>query len=131
MMTDINSRDNIELLVNSFYDKVKKDELIGFIFHDIIGEDWSHHLPIMYQFWETVLMGKAGYTGNPIQKHVIIDKKIKLLPVHFERWQQLWNETVSELFNGPIADDAKKKAASMVQLMSMKISMYRDGKSIM
>lgn len=130
-MNDISGRSDIELLVNTFYDKVKQDDTIGFIFHEIIGEDWSHHLPIMYSFWETVLMGKAGYTGNPIRKHTDLDKRIPLEDQHYERWQSLWNQTVDELFAGPIADDAKYKAGNMVNLINIKVKMSRDKKNIM
>lgn len=130
-MKDIENKQDIEVLVNAFYDEVKKDETIGHIFMEIIGEDWSHHLPIMYQFWETVLLGKAGYIGNPIKKHVDIDKRIKLEPAHYERWQHMWNEAVDKLYTGPIADDAKYKASNMINLISMTVTMSRDGKNIM
>lgn len=130
-MLDIKDKSDIELLVNSFYDQVKVDDTIGHIFMEIIGEDWSHHLPIMYQFWETVLLGKAGYMGNPVKKHVDIDKRIPLESAHYERWQQMWNETVDKLFAGPIADDAKYKASNMINLISMKVTMSRDNKNIM
>lgn len=130
-MQDINNRQDVEQLVNTFYDKVKADTTIGHIFQTIIGDDWSHHLPVMYSFWETVLFGKAGYVGNPIKKHIDLDKQIPLEKAHYDRWQALWNETVDTLFAGPIADDAKYKAANMVNLISMKVVMARDGKSIM
>lgn len=130
-MQDINNRQDVEQLVNTFYDKVKADTTIGHIFQTIIGDDWSHHLPVMYSFWETVLFGKAGYVGNPIKKHIDLDKQIPLEKAHYDRWQSLWNETVDTLFAGPIADDAKYKAGNMVNLISMKVVMARDGKSIM
>lgn len=130
MIQDITNRQDVEQLVNTFYDKVKADATIGHIFHTIIGEDWSHHLPIMYNFWETVLLGKAGYVGNPIKKHIELDKQIPLEKAHYDKWQALWNETVDTLFAGPIADDAKYKAGNMVNLISMKVVMARDGKSI-
>lgn len=130
MIQDITNRQDVEQLVNTFYDKVKADATIGHIFHTIIGEDWSHHLPIMYNFWETVLLGKAGYVGNPIKKHIDLDKQIPLEKAHYDKWQALWNETVDTLFAGPIADDAKYKAGNMVNLISMKVVMARDGKSI-
>lgn len=114
MIQDITNRQDVEQLVNTFYDKVKADATIGHIFHTIIGEDWSHHLPIMYNFWETVLLGKAGYVGNPIKKHIDLDKQIPLEKAHYDKWQALWNETVDTLFAGPIADDAKYKAGLRV-----------------
>lgn len=129
--SDINDSADIVMLVNSFYDVLKQDEMIGFIFKQVIGDDWSHHLPVMYTFWEAVLLGKTGYTGNAVQKHIAIDKNIPLQPEHFERWQQVWNTTVDRLFEGEIAEDAKKKAASMIQLISFKVNAARQGKSIL
>lgn len=128
---DITGREDIELLVNTFYGRVRSDETIGYIFQNIIGDDWSHHLPIMYGFWETVLFGKAGYAGNPVRKHIEVDKAIPLTEEHYNRWQLLWNTTVDSLFTGDVATEAKKKAATMIQLISMKVSMARDNKSIL
>jgi len=128
---DIHSNEDIRLLVDSFYDKVKKDEVIGFIFHDIIGEDWSHHLPVMYQFWDTVLLCNAGYRGNPVMKHIVLDKKIPLKEEHFDRWLALWNDTVDSLFTGERADEAKNRASLMKNLIFMKVIMGREGKTIM
>lgn len=128
---DITTRADIESLVNTFYDKVKADDTIGYIFNNIIGDDWSKHLPIMYQFWETVLFGKAGYMGNPVRKHVEIDKQMPLEQQHYDRWLQLWTSTVDSMYAGDIANEAKKKATTMLQLISMKVTMARDNKSIM
>ena len=76
MKKDIENIADIEILVNSFYDKVKQDDKIGFIFNQIIGSDWSHHLPRMYHFWNMVLFSQPGYGGNPTRVHVDLDKKI-------------------------------------------------------
>lgn len=130
-MEDIRSREDIEMLVNSFYDKVRKDDVIGYIFQQIIGDDWSHHLPIMYSFWETVLLNKAGYSGNPVKKHIEIDKKVPLQQEHYERWLQLWHETLDNLFAGEVAETAKIRAAAMMQLIDMKVHWAREGKSIL
>lgn len=131
MKEDIKGRKDIELLVDTFYDRVKADDVIGYIFHEIIGEDWSHHLPIMYQFWETVLFGNAGYVGNPVKKHIDLDKKIPLDDAHYKSWEALWKNTVDDLFAGPVAEDAKYKAGNMVNLIRMKVIMARDNKTIM
>lgn len=130
-MNDIQAREDIELLVNTFYDRVKQDETIGFIFHQVIGEDWSHHLPIMYAFWETVIFQKAGYTGNPVKKHIDIDQQIPLKEEHYARWVALWTETVDDLFAGANADEIKNRAALMMNLISIKVQMARQGKTIM
>jgi hemoglobin len=130
MKNDIATREDIELLINTFYDDVKKDEKIGFIFNEIIGADWSHHLPIMYRFWESVLFSKPGYEGNPMKKHIDLDKKIPLDKSHFERWLELWTATVDNLFAGEIADLAKYRAGLMANLINIKVEMGRDSRFI-
>lgn len=126
-MKDIENRADVALLVNSFYNKVKIDDKLGHIFSKIIGEDWSHHLPVMYDFWELVLFSKAGYAGNPVRKHVDVDKKTRLNKEHFDRWLELWNETIDSTFVGEYADMAKNKAMLMANLINMKVDMSRDG----
>lgn len=131
MKTDITNHDDIILLVNTFYDRVRPDETIGHIFNSIIGDDWSHHLPIMYRFWESVLLNVPGYNGNVIKKHVDIDKRIILQKEHYERWLALWTETVDDLFAGENATQAKNRADLMIHLIGMKVEMARSGKSLL
>jgi len=130
MLQDIESKDDLVTLVNTFYDRVKRDELIGHIFNTIIGDDWSVHLPIMYSFWNTVLFGAEGYRGQAVGKHIEIDQKIQLLPEHFERWILLWNNTVDSLFFGEKAEQIKAKALTMLQLIKFKVAAARGGKSL-
>lgn len=129
-MADIANERDIELLVNTFYEQVRKDDVIGFIFNTIIGEDWSKHLPIMYQFWGTILLNKLGYKGNVINKHIELDKKIPLNTEHYERWGSLWQTTVDCLYSGPKADEAKNRAALMLNLIQMKVDWSRLPNSI-
>jgi hemoglobin len=130
-LTDVQTRVDVELLVNTFYDRVKADEVIGYIFNEIIGQDWSHHLPVMYMFWETILLQKPGYMGNPVGKHIEIDRRIALKQEHFDRWLQLWHQTVDDLFSGTIAEEAKKRAGLMIELIKMKVDMARNNKTIL
>lgn len=130
MKHDIASRGDIELLVNTFYDQVRKDERIGYIFNQTIGNDWSHHLPKMYAFWEMVLLTTPGYQGNPVRAHLELDKKMPLEKSHFDAWLELWYGTVDNLFAGEIADMAKNKGMLMANLINMKIDMGKSGKLI-
>lgn len=120
-MKDIESEGDIFLLVNEFYKRVVKDDLIGPFFTEIIKFDWDVHIPLMIKFWSSVLLGKAGYVGRPIDKHIAINKVALLLPAHFERWKLLWAQTINTLFLGPVSNDANKKADIMARLMLHKI----------
>lgn len=127
---DILSKDDLVILVNTFYDRVRRDNVIGHIFNTIIGDDWSVHLPIMYTFWNTVLFGAEGYKGQAVGKHVEIDRKIQLHKEHYDRWIGLWRDTVDQLFEGPNANKIKDKAQTMLQLIQFKVEASRSRKSL-
>lgn len=121
MEKDIESRQDIELLVNTFYGKVKEDNLIGYIFQDVAKVNWDLHLPKMYDFWETILFGQKGFKGNPMEVHFKLNMIHPLEAEHFDRWKELFNNVVNELFSGPFATLAKQKAESIAGLMLFKM----------
>ncbi|MEM7105811.1 MAG: group III truncated hemoglobin [Bacteroidota bacterium] len=122
---NIDSRSDIEMLVDKFYEKVIKDDLLSPIFLSIAQFDWNTHIPVMYDFWETVLFRKGNYKGNPVSKHIALDSKSKLKPKHFERWKFLFFETIDAFFEGSVAQEAKKKVEMMEKLMLFKIDASR------
>ncbi|MEO6884148.1 MAG: group III truncated hemoglobin [Bacteroidia bacterium] len=125
MKKDIQNRKDIELLINHFYEEVRKDELIGFIFNDIASVNWEKHLPIMYDFWEGLLFGNSNYKGNPMLVHIQLDKKIMLLPEHFERWKKLFFQSLDSLFQGEKTEETKSKANSIASVMLHKVENMR------
>jgi len=114
-MKDITAREDIVLLVNSFYSKVKKDELLAPKFQHL---DWPKHLPIMYNFWSSMLLGDQSYQGNPFQKHVALSIGV----AHFDRWLKLFNQTVDENFAGPKAEETKSRAQSIAGVWQYKLA---------
>lgn len=124
-MKNLESREDIELLVNSFYDKVIKDETIGFFFKDIIKVDFDKHLPKMYSFWETILFGQMSYKGNPMAVHFPINALEAMEKRHFERWLKLWKQTIEENFTGLNATMAITKSENIANLMAYKMEMAR------
>ena len=129
-MRDLQNEADVMLLVNTFYDKVKKDETLGPVFDHIIGSNWDHHLPTMYKFWNMVLLSKAGYEGYPTKKHMEVNRKIPLHQVHFDRWLELWNETANTLFKGETAKQATEKAKLMGELIRIKVEDSNKGHAI-
>jgi hemoglobin len=123
-MKDITSNQDIQLLVNTFYDKVKTSE-IGFFFNDIASVNWEKHLPKMYLFWQSVLFANVKFDGNPMGAHFPINQKEAMEKHHFETWLKLWKQTINELFLGEIAESAKTKAENIANLMAYKMEMDR------
>ena len=124
-MKKLESRNDIEFLVNAFYDKVSKDEKIGFFFNDVAKVNWSHHLPKMYSFWESLLFGEASYKGNPMAMHFPVNEKVAIEKPHFAHWIKLWTETVEENFEGEKAEAAVYKASNIANLMAYKMEVAR------
>lgn len=120
-MKDIENRKDVEFLVDEFYKQVVKDERIGLFFTNVVALDFEKHMPVMYDFWETTLLGNMVYKGNPMSKHLELNKKEPITSKHFERWLQLWEETLTAHFMGPIAQDALKRAQQIAGLMLFKI----------
>lgn len=130
MKKDIQSIDDIKILVDNFYNKAVKNDLLGHIFTDVAKVNWGHHLPIMYSFWGSVLLGLPGYVGNPMDAHFRLNQKITLTDQAFNSWKGLFVDTVDELFEGEIAVEAKKKAISIADLMFFKIQNYNQSAGV-
>jgi hemoglobin len=121
MKPDITTRTDVELLVNTFYEKVNDNRTLSPIFNEVAKVDWPHHLPKMYSFWSSLLLGEQSYTGNPMVKHIDLSRQTDMTEVQFSTWLLLFNETVNELFVGEKAEEAKSRAANIARLMQHKI----------
>jgi hemoglobin len=117
MKDDIKTEEDIQLMVNTFYEKVNNDTLLSHIFNTLANVDWSSHLPKMYQFWSTQLLGTMSYKGQPFPPHM----KFDLESAHFKRWQQLFIQTVNDLFEGSTADMAIYKAENIAKIFQYKL----------
>lgn len=130
MKNDITNRNDLILLVDTFYSKVQLNAKIGFIFTDVAKVDWSHHLPKMYDFWESVLFGKATYKGNPMLTHFALNDKTSLKAEEFNTWKNIFFETVDELYAGEKAETIKQKAQSIADLMHFKLNLPKSNINI-
>ncbi|HMQ49445.1 MAG TPA: group III truncated hemoglobin [Saprospiraceae bacterium] len=117
MKSDISNRKDIELLVNTFYDKVRSNPVLGYIFNEVAKTDWEAHLPKMYSFWASILLDEHSFSGNPMQKHIALSKLTAMTNKEFSEWLYLFVQTVDELFLGEKADDAKLRAGNIARIM--------------
>lgn len=125
MQKEILTLDDIKKLVDSFYSKVKEDELLKDIFNNVIEDRWPEHLEKMYTFWQTVLLGEHTYYGAPFMPHANLPVSKK----HFDRWLALFFETLDELFEGEKAEEAKWRATKMADMFQLKIAQYQQTNS--
>ncbi len=121
MIEEIKNIADIKCLVDAFYGKIRKDELLSPIFNQIIQDRWSQHLEKMYRFWQTVLLKEHTYYGSPFlpHAHLPVDKK------HFDHWLALFYETLDEHFKGEKANEAKWRAEKMAEMFYTKIEYYK------
>lgn len=113
---EIDNLEDIKLLVDSFYSKVRDDERLGPIFEERIGGKWEPHLEKMYRFWQSILLGEHTYSGAPFLPHAT-------MPIgeeHFNQWVKLFTETVDSHFTGEKAEEAKWRAGHMAKLFQSK-----------
>jgi len=128
----IHSREEVSLLVRTFYGKVRKDDLLGPIFNGII-DDWETHLELLTDFWETNLLYNRKYYGNPMAAHVKVDRVMNntINEMHFGVWINLWLKTIDELFdpNDEVAQIAKNRARNMGTFLHLNIFNSRSIKT--
>lgn len=118
---DIIKLEDIKKLVDTFYERVRRDELLAPIFNERILERWPQHLEKMYTFWQTVLLNEKTYCGSPFPPHA----QLPVSESHFERWIELFNITVDELFQGEKSKEAKWRAEKMADMFQSKIEYYK------
>jgi len=118
---DLTSRDDVEVLVRGFYTRAFADPLLGPIFRDVAHMDLDAHMPVMCDFWQTVLFRAGLYRRNALQVHADLHASFPLSSEHFARWLALWTATVDDLFAGEKAELAKTQAARIAYSISRRL----------
>ncbi|MFA7448204.1 MAG: group III truncated hemoglobin [Weeksellaceae bacterium] len=121
-LKDIQVLEDVKVMVDEFYGKIRKDELLGPIFENIIQDRWPEHLEKMYSFWQTILLEERTYSGRPFVPHMNLPVEQK----HFDRWLFLFSETVDELYSGQKAITAKLQGKRMAEMFLLKINYFRE-----
>jgi hemoglobin len=115
---DITDRTDVKLFVDRFYNKVTADPLLAPVFTHV---NWEHHLPIMYNFWASMLLGEQTYRGNPLQNHLALN----VTSEHFKRWLKFFTETIDENFQGEKAEEVKMRANSIAGIFQVKMGLMK------
>lgn len=112
-MKEIESKADVELLIDTFYQKLVKDEVVSHFFAHL---DLKEHLPRVVQFWSFILLDEAGYSANMMTKHA----SLNLDEASFDRWLKLFHETVDQFFTGEKAELAKQRSTLIGWTMKSK-----------
>lgn len=125
-MPDIQTQNDLYLIVDEFYKKLLSDERISYIFTDVVKIKIEDHLPILVTFWSQGILGTGGYTKNLTQIHLDINEKEYLSPELFTIWLTHFNNSVDQNFKGQKAEQIKTQALSIATVMQIKISQKKS-----
>jgi hemoglobin len=128
MMRDLENRKDLELLLNRFYELAFEDPLIGIFFTEIVPLDLKTHIPVITDFWESVIFNTHGYRKNVMEVHAHIHHLKAIQKEHLDRWVELFTSTVDELYTGLNANRLKQRAISIATLMDIKLNQNQIGK---
>lgn len=120
-MEDINNRNDINNIVKKFYDKAIPDKIIGHFFTQIIPINWKEHIETVINFWDSIIFGTSEYKNNPMTAHIHMNTLSKMEKKHFERWLQLWTNTINENYKGNTATELINRANSIAKIMEFKM----------
>ena len=118
---DLNNREDVEVLLRRFYGRVFEDDVLAEPFSELRTHGLESHLPVMCDFWETVLFRAGLYRGNALLVHRQLDERHPLCANHFARWLTLWEATVDEMYTGPSAIRAKVQAGRIAKSMHRRL----------
>lgn len=121
MKHDIQSIDDVKLMVNTFYNRIREDVVLGPIFEEKIQDRWPQHLEKMYRFWQTILLDEHTYNGAPFPPHATLPIEEK----HFIIWVNVFSKTVDDLFEGQVAEEAKKRGSLMAAIFNSKLEHFK------
>jgi hemoglobin len=119
---DIQTRTDLETVLTAFYKQVFADAVIGPFFTEVVPIKLETHLPVITDFWEAVVLGTHSYRKNVMELHRQIHEKAALEKKHFDRWLQLFTQTIDAHFEGPNATLMKQRAVSIATLMQLKFN---------
>ena len=112
----------IVFLVDGFYGRVRADDILGPTVDGVARVDWARHLSKMYDFWESLLFGTVRFKGNPLEVHRALARGASMPSTAFDRWLQLFHESVDALFAGPFAEEAKARASRIATVFQHHIT---------
>jgi hemoglobin len=119
---DLESRDDIVMVLQAFYHKVLTDAVIGHFFTQVVPLDLQLHLPVISDFWESVLFQSKGYRKNVMEVHQHIHQLSVIRKEHLDHWVAVFTQTIDEHFAGGTASLMKQRAASIATLMDIRLN---------
>lgn len=84
----------ISRLVETFYDRIRKHDMLGPVFDNRLSGRWPEHMEKMKSFWSSVAFKTGAYGGKPVQAHMGVGGMSADL---FPQWLTLFSQTLDEI----------------------------------
>jgi hemoglobin len=120
-MIDISTREDLELLMRAFYEKLLHDDAINYVFTDVAKINLEEHLPHIVSFWEQNILNVGNYRNNVLKIHLDLNEKIQFTETHFNTWLSHLENTIDQHFAGENAEKMKTRALSIATIMRIKM----------
>jgi hemoglobin len=118
---DLADRDDVYALLSRFYGQVLVDDLLAEPFTEVHAKGLAAHLPVMCDFWETMLFGARLYQRSALEVHREVHHNHPLTHRHFIRWLTIWLDTVDAMYVGPVAERAKVQGRRIAWAMHRRL----------
>src|SRR5512138_1719662 len=104
-------------VILSFYEKVRRDAVLGPVFAEAIGDDWDPHIERIMLFWLTATRLSRGYDGrNFMPAHV---RNPAIRAGQLPRWLELFRETAAEVCTREVASVLVDIAERMAETLEI------------
>ncbi|MDJ1158997.1 group III truncated hemoglobin [Chelatococcus sp. SYSU_G07232] len=113
----------IRALVHAFYERVRRDAVLGPIFERAV-DDWPAHLVQLRDFWSSVVLFTRRYDGRPVPAHA---RHPDISGEHFVRWLALFRQTAEELCPPEAAALFVSRAERIARSLQGALAHVRDG----
>lgn len=118
---DLDSPEEIFEMVTRQYVYVVQDELLEPYFNFGPGFiDWKAHIGSVTEYWCDVVLYAPDYEIDVIESHRHLHDRDPFTPELFDRWLQIFHDTVDGGWAGPKAETANKRATGMAWAMAQR-----------
>ena len=120
MKTDIETPEHVNALVETFYDRVRKNAALGPLLAERIHDQWDDYTESITAWWQNVLFAGAA----PDYDAFILTDDVPLEHDEFRLWLTLFRKTVNDMFEGKNANQAMGHAEHLAAAFEIR-NVYR------
>lgn len=118
---DLNSSEEIfEMVTRQYSDIVQDDLLVPYFTFGPGFIDWRAHIASVTDYWVHVVLLAPDWDIDVLESHRHLHEHSAFTPELFDRWLQIFLDTVDGGWSGPNASLAKKRATGMARAMAMR-----------